>query len=253
MPRLHLIDHHIYYEDEGDGPAVVLLHHATAALGNWRRQRQPLLDAGYRVIAYDRHGFGRADPLPAWGLDYHDEGVDELIALLDALEVARPALIGHSDGATISLMAAARHPGRVAAVVAEAPHMWVDEGWLEPGFETFRRTVMQQDRFWQSVARDHGEQGRQVVERWRQRWLDPAFRAWDVSPCLPQIRCPILVIHGETDLFFPVAHSRRIAASVTAAEFWLIPDVGHTPHLESSLAFNHRLLAFLQRCYPSNP
>ncbi|MCS7040854.1 MAG: alpha/beta hydrolase, partial [Anaerolineae bacterium] len=96
-----------------------------------------------------------------------------------------------------------------------------------------------------AVARDHGERGQEVVERWWRRWMDPAFRRWDVSACLPLIRCPVLVVHGARDIFFPISHSETIAARIPRSAFRLIPDAGHTPHLETPDVFNDELIAFL--------
>ena len=250
MPSLRLLHHSVFYETHGHGPAVVLLHHATGCLRDWRRQIGVLAGAGFRTIAYDRHGFGRADALASWGLDYHQAGVDELLALLNALQVERAALVGHSDGATISLMSAAQYPDRIASVVAESPHMWIEPDWLETGFETFRQTVGASSRFGQAMQRDHGDRATQVVERWRHRWLDPAFRSWDQSACLEQVRCPVLVIHGSQDVFFPIAHSRTIAARLPNSWFWLFPSAGHTPHLEATDDFNQHVTDFLRVSWP---
>ncbi len=250
MPHLLILDHAIYYESHGDGPPVLLLHHATGCRNDWRGQIQTLQAAGYHTIVYDRHGFGQSDPLPAWPVGYHQHGVDELIALLDALALNRVTLVGHSDGATISLMAAAQHPDRIAALVAEAPHMWIEPEWLETGFETFRQQVIISDRFWRAMRRDHGDRAEQVVHRWRHRWLDPAYRHWNVGDHLDAIACPVFIIHGARDIFFPISHSQAIAAHLAHAEFWLLDHAGHTPHLEARDAFDTRLLAFLQRHWP---
>ncbi|NOX63616.1 MAG: alpha/beta hydrolase [Chloroflexi bacterium] len=246
MPHLTLTTHSVYFESRGEGPPVVLLHHATASSSNWRKQIPALVQAGFRAIVYDRRGFGRSDPWPRWPLDYHQHGVKELVALMDALAIDRAHLVGHSDGATISLMTAAQHAHRVAAVVAEAPHMWIEPDWLDSGFETFRQTVGRSERFWAALRRDHGDRAEEVVERWRGRWLDPAFRSWDVSEYLPRIACPVLVIHGAQDVFFPISHSQTIAEAIPQSEFWLLEDAGHTPHLEKTELFTQRLIAFLR-------
>lgn len=250
VPYATVLDHTIYYQRQGAGPTVVLLHHATASHENWRPQMDPLLSAGYSILAYDRQGFGRSHPLAAWSTTYHQESVVELMALLDELACARVALVGHSDGATISLLAAAQHPDRITAVVAEAPHLWIEPQWLERGFEAFRTTVGASPRFWQAMRRYHGEQAEQVVRRWRDRWLDPTFRNWDMSACLPQVQCPVLVIHGADDIFFPISHSQAIAARLAHADFLLLEEVGHTPHREASSLYNQHLLAFLGRYWP---
>ncbi len=253
MPRLKVLDHHVYYETGGQGPPVVLLHHATATLQNWQKQIPLLHELGYTTLAYDRHGFGRSDPLPAWTLDYHEEGVNELIALLDALGWDQVALVGHSDGATISLMTAARHPDRVGAIVAEAPHMWIRGLDVASGFDTFRKTVDASPRFHRAMQRVHGPQAQQVLRRWYERWLDPAFRDWDVSADLPRVQCPVLVLHGEHDIFFPYSHSQAIAAQLPSAVVELIPDAGHVPHRENRPLFERYLRQFLLQHWPPPP
>ncbi|HRI57144.1 MAG TPA: alpha/beta fold hydrolase, partial [Anaerolineae bacterium] len=100
MPICQLGPTAIHYQQAGAGRDVVLLHHATGSARNWRRQ-MPLLAETHRVTAYDRPGFGQSQWLDAWPLDYLDQDVADLIALLDALEIPRAALVGHSDGASI--------------------------------------------------------------------------------------------------------------------------------------------------------
>ena len=68
------------------------------------------------MISYDRLGFGSSAPLSSWAADYHHDGAEELLALLEYLGIDEPvALVGHSDGATIALLAAAAVPARVRA------------------------------------------------------------------------------------------------------------------------------------------
>jgi len=253
MSFLTATGHQIYFEQLGRGPTVLLLHDATGSHRAWRRQIPVLVDAGYRVIAYDRHGFGQSDPLPFWSLTYLQDSVAELLDLLDKLTVGRTALLGHSDGATISLMAAAQQPERIAAVVAAAPHIWFDERRLHTGFETFSATTGASDRFWRAMARAHGAMAQQVVQRWQARWLDPAFRSWDARHHLPHVQCPVLVIHGADDIFFPVEHSQTIADQISDSQLLLLPGLGHAPHRQAPELFNRHALEFLQTKYPNNP
>lgn len=250
MPFLTVTGHQIYLEQLGRGPTVVLLHDATGSHNAWRQQIPALVDAGYSVVAYDRQGFGRSDPLPAWSLTYLQDSVAELLDLLDQLAVGRAALLGHSDGATISLMAAAQQPERIAAVVAAAPHIWFDERRLLAGFETFSATTGASERFWRAMTRAHGAMAQQVVQRWQDRWLDPAFRSWDARRHLPHVPCPVLIIHGADDIFFPVEHSQTIADQLPDSQFLLLPGLGHAPHRQAPERFNRRLLEFLRAKYP---
>lgn len=246
MPFLIISGHQIYFEQLGRGPTLLLLHDATGSQNAWWQQIPALVDAGYSVIAYDRHGFGQSDPLPSWSLTYLEDSVAELLALLDKLAVGRAALVGHSDGATISLMAAAQQPQRIAAVVAAAPHIWFDERRLLTGFETFSTTTGASERFWRAMERAHGAMAEEVVQRWQERWLDPAFRAWDARHYLPQVQCPVLVVHGADDIFFPVEHSQTIADQLPDAQLLLLPGLGHAPHRQAPDVFNLHMIEFLK-------
>ncbi|RUA15652.1 MAG: hypothetical protein DSY55_05810 [Clostridia bacterium] len=250
MPFIHLEKHRIYYQKAGAGPPVVLLHNATGSTRDWRHIMPRLAQAGYQAIAYDRPGFGRSTPLAHWPLDYLHHDREQVIALIDALELERVALVGNSDGATISLLAAAAYPARVAAVVAESPHLWYEKDSLATGFQYFKQTLKQNPRVRRFLRYCHGAQAEQVIARWRSRWLDPAFFEWDDRSVLEQISCPALVIHGQNDPFFPVSHSQTIVNSLTDAQFILLEDVGHTPHAEIVNDYTNTVLSFLSSVYP---
>lgn len=245
MPHLRVRDHDLYYELIGQGPPLALLHHATASSRTWRRQTAALAER-FQVLLYDRPGFGRSSWLPSWRLDYLSDDVADLIELLDGLGIAQTALVGHSDGAAIALMAAAQHSARVRCVVAEAPHVFVDTNTCPPAVRAYRDQVLASAELQAALARDHGERGTAVLERWAERWTDPHFAAWwDVSSELPAIRCPTLIIHGNADPFFPLAHAELIAGRVAKSELWIAPGVGHVPHAEITAEFNRRVTAFL--------
>jgi len=86
----------IYYEDQGEGRPVVLIHGFPFDNGAWERQRKVLLDAGYRTILYDRRGFGKSSQ-PVNGYDY-DTFVADLDVLMQKLDLHDVTLVGHSMG-----------------------------------------------------------------------------------------------------------------------------------------------------------
>lgn len=234
----------LYYDLAGQGHPLVLLHHATASSRTWRRQIQAL--AGhFQVVLYDRPGFGRSDWLAAWGPDYLSDDVEDLLGLLDHLGMEQAALVGHSDGAAIALLAAARHGERVRCVVAEAPHVFVETTTCPPAVAAYRDQVLASAELQAALARDHGERGMDVLQRWAARWTDPHFASWDVSDELAAIRCPVLVIHGDADPFFPLSHAELILNSLADGSLWVAAGVGHVPHAEITAEFNRRVTNFL--------
>src|SRR4051794_30147154 len=86
----------LYYEDHGSGRPVVLIHGYPLSGRAWDRQVPALLDDGYRVITYDRRGFGKSSQ-PATGYDY-DTFAADLRALLDTLDLRDVTWVGHSMG-----------------------------------------------------------------------------------------------------------------------------------------------------------
>jgi len=86
----------LYYEDHGDGPPVVLIHGYPLSGRAWDKQVPVLLEAGHRVITYDRRGFGNSSQ-PTLGYDY-DTFAADLAALLEHLDLRDAVLVGHSMG-----------------------------------------------------------------------------------------------------------------------------------------------------------
>jgi non-heme chloroperoxidase len=106
-------DIEIYYEDHGTGQPVVLIHGYPLSGDSWEKQLPPLLDAGHRVITYDRRGFGRSGR-PTTGYDY-DTFAADLEALLTALDLSDVVLVGFSMGTgEVGRYLGTYGPGRVA-------------------------------------------------------------------------------------------------------------------------------------------
>lgn len=118
----------LYIKEWGDGPAVVLMHGWPLNADSWDDQALAIANAGFRVIAYDRRGFGRSEQ--AWdGYDY-DTLADDLAAVIEATEAENPVLIGFSMGGGEVARFLSRYPGQARAAVLVAsvvPYLLQDE------------------------------------------------------------------------------------------------------------------------------
>jgi pimeloyl-ACP methyl ester carboxylesterase len=217
-----------------DRPLIVLLHEGLGSLAMWRDFPARLCAAlGCRGLVYSRPGYGRSTPRPAdetWAPDYLQRQALELLpALLDALGVRRPCvLFGHSDGGSIALIHAARFPGRVAAAVVLAPHIFVEPVALA-GIRATRAGYLATAELRQRLARYHDDVD-SAFFGWNDAWLAPAFAAWNIEALLADIRCPVLAIQGHEDEYGTMAQIDGIAARVPGTTLLKLTDCGHVPH-----------------------
>ena len=120
MPKVTLSSGaRLHYQQIGEGPDLVMIHGLTGNLAVWHLQIIPMISNRFRTLTYDLRGHGYSDVTPD-GYSC-DQMASDLLELLDALEIERPPMVGHSYGADISLYFALNHPERVSEVIAIEP------------------------------------------------------------------------------------------------------------------------------------
>ncbi len=250
MPHLTIEGHRLYYEWLGGydpaRPTAVFLHDGLGTIRSWRAVPERIgAAAGLNALAYDRWGYGRSDPREEFPHGFMEAEMPALRGLLDALGIERASLIGHSDGGSIALLLAARHPERVTALVTEAAHTFI-----EPQTQAAIGGLLQAQaagRTPEWIARLHGERGERLLAAWAASWIDPEHAGWQIEDWLGYITAPTLVIQGDGDDFGTLAQVRSIMNRIGGAEQWIVPDCGHTPHTEVGDAFVERVAEFLGR------
>lgn len=251
----------IHWETVGGGEPLVLLNGVLMSVDAWKLQL-PALSPSYRCLLHDFRGqLLSSKPATPWTLDDH---VADLLALLDHLEIGSCHLVGTSYGGEVGMLFAADHPDRVRSLsviasvseigddVARTVRDWRDAALNSP--ESLYRTMLP-TTFSAAFAAANPrllEQGEERLAACPAEFftafaqLIDAFLQLDITPRLPEIRCPTLVIAGEADQLKPPRYSRRIAARIGNAQLQLIPGAGHAVILEQPEAVNRALLDFLQ-------
>jgi pimeloyl-ACP methyl ester carboxylesterase len=209
---------------------IVMLHEGLGSLSLWKDFPQRLADVTTRrVLAYSRYGYGASDPLAGpRGADFmHIEALETLPDLLDALGVRDPVLFGHSDGGSIALIHAARSHRSVSAVIALAPHVFVERYGLE-AIAAARLDYLDGD-LRARLARHHADVDSAFCG-WNDIWLSPEFAAWNIEALLPEITCPVLAIQGEDDEYGTLAQIDRMALGLRSVRRLELARCGHSPH-----------------------
>jgi non-heme chloroperoxidase len=260
----------LYYEDHGSGPPVVLIHGYPLSGRAWDKQVPVLLEAGHRVITYDRRGFGKSSR-PTSGYDY-DTFATDLQTLMDELELRNATLVGHSMGTgEVTRYLGTYGSARVARAVLISPIppfllQTSDNPEGLPGslFEGFIRDAKADTPAWMKGFLDNfynmDVYGGNLVS-------DPAFQAsWNIAATasataavaciptwetdfrkdLPKIDVPVLVIHGDADRILPFPNTgKRLPGLIKEMELVVIEDGPHAISWTHADQVNTALLRFL--------
>ena len=263
----------VHVEDSGgSGRPVVLIHGWPLSGESWSEQVGPLAQAGYRVVAYDRRGFGRSDK-PSKGYDY-DTLADDLDGVLSELDLTDVTLVGFSMGGGEVARYVAKHgQDRVRSVVFAAavpPYlMKTDDNPDGPLTEDAAAEMTQalesdRDSFFDDFTREFFSVGGElkVSEQQRQDAIAlchqsdqtaalacmEAFGTTDFRDDLPHVTVPTLVIHGDGDATVPYEGSgARTHQAIPASELVVVEGAPHGFNVSHAEQFNRALLEFLAR------
>jgi pimeloyl-ACP methyl ester carboxylesterase len=214
-------------------PAVVLLHEGLGSVSLWRDWPAQVRErTGRTVLAYSRRGYGLSDTVPdvrgsgRLGPDYmHREALEVLPALLDALSLQRPVLLGHSDGGSIALLHASAH--EVSACIVMAPHVMVEDVSVKSIAEA-REAYLAGD-LRERLKRHHRDVDC-AFWQWNDVWLSDAFRSFDIRPQCRSITAPLLAVQGQQDPYGTLAQIEDIRKAAAQTQLLALEACGHSPH-----------------------
>jgi pimeloyl-ACP methyl ester carboxylesterase len=205
-----------------------MLHEGLGCITQWSDIPDRLHDTtGLPVVIYDRSGYGRSSSGPSsYGPDFmYEEANHTLPDLLDLLAIKEPVLVGHSDGGTIGLLAAASGRVPATAVITIAAHIFVEQVCLNGVREITRR----RGQMLAGMARHHNAPAA-TFDRWSDVWLDPEFAKFDMRGQLSKIKCPLLVLQGDRDEYATVEMIHGITRRVPHVIGRFIAECGHIAH-----------------------
>jgi pimeloyl-ACP methyl ester carboxylesterase len=213
-------------------PVVVFLHEGLGSVALWKDFPERLCRAhGLTGLVFSRYGYGRSSPRPVdepLSPDFMEQQAWDVLPLLfSKLGLERPWLFGHSDGASIALLHAARFSGRISGAVVMAPHVMVEPVSVES--IAAARAAYLDGPLRERLARYHTDVD-SAFWGWNTVWLDPAFRTWDMRALLPQVTAPVLAIQGEGDEYGTLEQVHAIGRLAARAEVLVLPDCGHSPY-----------------------
>ena len=238
----------LWYEDSGSGVPVIFLHAATGSSRVWEHQVAAFTKAGYRLIAYDRRGYGRsgidaAGPQPG-------TAADDLEGLVKGLGIDRFHLVGTAAGGIVAMDYALSFPQRLRSLVIANSIVGVqDEDYLELG-----RRLRPAPQFEALPAefRELGPSYRAANREGVRRWMalagpraDQAMRNRITFAALGTIKVPVLLLTGDADLYTPPPVLKLFKDRIENSKSIVIPECGHSAYWEQPDLFNRAVLDFI--------
>jgi class 3 adenylate cyclase len=256
LPRVHYAksgDFHIAYWTIGDGPRDLLIVPGLSSHLDIIWEQSSLasglrrLSSFSRVIMFDRRGQGLSDR--GCGPDTLEEEADDVRAVMDAVGSTTAALLGVSEGCTISALFSASFPGRTTALILYGGYAVLSR---VPGDSPWVMTDGQWNQLSAAVEKGWGgdfgpgffapgQVGNDTFKQWCERFLRASsspgavlalmrrLREADIRPILPSIRVPTLVLHRTGDRTVPVEAGRYLAQKIPNAMLVEFPGMDHLP------------------------
>jgi pimeloyl-ACP methyl ester carboxylesterase len=248
---------HLWFTDTGgSGEPVVFIHAATGSSRVWEYQRPVFASRGYRVITYDRRGYGRSAADPSG--QQPGTGADDLNALIDHLKIDRFHLVATAAGGFVAWDYALSFPKRLRSLVVANSI----GGVQDPEYQEAMRRLRTPDFL--AMSPDMRELGPAYrvsnpagVERWRE--LERTARPTSAQPppqtfrnkvtfsLLETIAVPTLLLTGDADMYSPPPIMRMFAARVKGSKAVVIPEAGHSAYWEQPDIFNRTVLDFISK------
>lgn len=248
----------IFYEAAGHGPAVVMIHDGLLHRETWNAQFAGFAES-HRVIRWDRRGYGRSDSPNA-----PFRNIDDLFALMTALDVEHASLVGCSSGSLLAIEFALEHPEMVSSLVLVGP---IVSGF---GFSEHFKTrgdrgmpdrdapVDEKIDYWTAMdpwlmAPDSTAARKAMrslmVENPQNLTGSGSFARWSGFSCqgrLSEIEVPTLIVVGESDIPDVHTHAGVIEGGIEGSRRVVLTHSGHLAHFEVPDAFNRVVLDFLE-------
>ena len=249
----------IAFERSGDGPPLILLHGGLSDHREWRRQLDGLSEE-FTVVAWDAPGCGgSSDPPESFRMpDY----ADCLAALIEALGLERPHVLGLSWGSTLALELYRRRPSIPRTLVLTAAYA----GWagslpaavVAERLRTSLRDLAQPPEhlvgawiptlFTERATSEMVDELEGIMSEFHPGGVRPMLHAMaeaDLRDVLPTIEVPTLLLYGEEDQRSPLTVAEEMHSKIPGSTLVVIPEVGHQSNIEAADRFNAELRRFL--------
>ncbi len=253
MPFEKVNDLQLYYEVHGEGDVIMLLHHGFGPGKIWRGIYPQFVAEGFKVVTYDRRGFGRSEG----GEDFQDfyetdryrpESVEELRVLKKILGIGECHMVGQCEGGVIAVDYSVRYPGEVKTLTvastqcySEAPMTEVNAAKLVGKFTSLEPPIQAKMADW------HGKDAENRYNQFAKYGGAYGKGLFDLRPVLPMVPCPTLILYPDRSAIFDVEQSLAFYRNLARGELAVFPKCGHNTYEQRPEDYTRTVLDFIRR------
>ena len=247
---------HLWFTDTGGGGIpIVLLHANTGTTATWERQNTALSAAGYRVVAFDRRGWGKSVADPATG-PQPGTGAEDPDGLVRHLALGRFHLVGVAAGGFVAVDYASWRPEKLRSVTVAASTAGVREKetadytarFQLPGFADWSPDAKELSLSYRASHPDGVRQWLDIEAHARQKGApSQPLRTPNTYAKLESMSTPTLLMATDADFYAPPGLMKLFAAHIKNATWVLVPGAGHSVSWEQPEIFNKEILVFIRR------
>jgi len=232
----------------GDNPFIVFLHEGLGSSEQWKDFPALLSGkSGCPALLYDRLGYGKSESIDKlFDKNFmHYEAFKVLPALLEKLKITgKLVLVGHSDGGTIALLFAARHPEKVAGVITEADHVICEKNTME-GINNIVKNY-EHGKLKEKLYKYHKEKTDALFYGWSGFWLSDTAASWNIKEHLSEIKAPVLSVQGKDDKYGSVKQLiLKLKLIKSPINIIFLDNCGHIPHFEQKEIVLNKMKNFI--------
>ncbi len=242
-----------YYEIDGFGDCLIMLHHGFGCTKMWEHIYPTLVEHGYKTIRYDRKGYGRT----AKGVfcyefyvsdNFRDASVAELEELRHWLGIDSFHILGQCEGGVLAIDYASTHPNRVKSVIISSTMCYSTMPLWQFNAMKFTKSFKEIAPQNQEKFRDwHGDMVEEFFEQFRHFGGEYGKDFFDLRPVLQTVTCPTLVLYPDRSFLFEVEQGVAFYRSLPRGELAVLPNCGHNTYEEQPRQYVSHVIEFLQR------
>lgn len=232
----------VHILDTGQGDTILLIHGSTGSIADWQESIVDQLAESHRVVAFDSYGFGLSERNNSFDYGY-DLWTQQAKEVLDALEIERAVVVGHSAGALTAVNLAAKHPEKIRGVILTGHGLTVDPAQMIPILPgigelwTAQRTIIGEtfsDSYREQAEAVHRIRGTRAayLSFLRSQYSIAFLRNFMFSSVYEDIGVPVLQMHGALDQSQEIDSARDLSSRLSDTRFVAIEGSDHFIHID---------------------